>query len=95
MGGSGWEVELFDGTTEKYYVELPSDVAIVKQVFGELKLPDSHEFAGKSIEDVSEYYVEVLQAVIDSAKSEFAPDLVTQNKELKVKKLPPYLRVVK
>lgn len=26
LGGSGWEVELADGTTEKYYVELPSSI---------------------------------------------------------------------
>src|SRR5438094_483482 len=28
LGGSGWEVELPDGRTEKYYAELPADIGV-------------------------------------------------------------------
>ena len=46
LGGSGWEVELADGSTEKYYVEIPSSVAEVTQHFSNLPEAMAPELKG-------------------------------------------------
>ena len=42
-GGSGWIIELPDGTKEQYYIEIPEAMAKIQQHFNELPLPDNDE----------------------------------------------------
>jgi hypothetical protein len=92
MGGSGFEVELLDGSKEKYYVELPSDVASVTQHFHELPLPEDDELKNKTIEELSGYFISKLETLLDNAREEF---IGHQVKTVNGKRLPTYLRVVK
>lgn len=92
MGGSGWEIELPDGSTEKYYIVLPKSVAEVKQIFNEFPLPDDHDFKQKSIEELSDHFLSTLERILDSARLHFLNQSV---QTVNGKRLPPYLRVVK
>ena len=91
-GGSGWEIELPDGSKEKYYVEIPESMAKVQQHFSELPVPGDDELKKKSIEELCEYYLENLEAVLDSARKCF---LGTAAEKIGGRRLPPYMRVVK
>ncbi|MBC7193722.1 hypothetical protein [Marinobacter sp.] len=91
-GGSGWEIELPDGTKEKYYVELPESMAKVQQHFSELPVPDDDDLKKKSIEELCEYYLKELEGVVDEARKAF---LGEGTQRARGKRLPPYLRVVK
>ncbi len=73
LGGSGWEVELGDGTTAKYYVELPSSVGEVTQQFTNLPQDLSPELKGQSVSDLSKLYIARLRALVDDARSKFLP----------------------
>jgi hypothetical protein len=72
LGGSGWEVELPDGSLEKYYVELPSDIGSISVHF-----PDAPNYhLGKEIEDTSitklaKLYINYLRNLIIAAKDRF------------------------
>lgn len=74
LGGSGWEVELSDGTTAKYYVALPE---AVKAEF-KLHLPDSPAtHLGESLDDTSagalaQRYIEYLRQLVAEASQRFA-----------------------
>lgn len=91
-GGSGWEIELSDGSKEKYYVEIPESMAKVQQHFSELPVPEDDELKRKSIEELCAYYLEKLENILDSARNSFLG-----NKAEKVgnRRLPPYMRVIK
>ncbi len=91
-GGSGWEIELPDGTTEKYYVEIPQSIAKVQQHFSELPVPDDDHLKMKSIEDLCEYYLIKLESILDDARKTF---LKVKTEKVGEKRLPPYIRVVK
>ena len=91
-GASGWEIELPDGSKEKYYVEIPESMAKVQQHFSEHPVPDDDELKKKSIEELCKYYLEKLEAVLDSARKSF---LGTTTEKVGGQRLPPYLRVVK
>ena len=73
VGGSGWEVELSDGTTEKYYVQLPADIGMVSK----LHFPDSpSEHLGSailddSIENLSRMYISYLERLVADAAQRF------------------------
>lgn len=71
LGGSGWEVELADGTKEKYYVELPSSIAQVKQHFSNLPEAMAPELKGATVEDLSQRYIERLAVLVDAARTHF------------------------
>ncbi|QGX40552.1 hypothetical protein [Permianibacter aggregans] len=92
FGGSGWEIEMPDGATEKYYVELPASVAEVKQQFIDLPVPEDDELKSKSVEELSKYYLEKVELLLDDARSEF---LGEPAKKLAGKRLPPYIKVIK
>jgi hypothetical protein len=72
LGGSGWEVELPDGSTEKYYVALPPEMGTTS-----LHFPDSpnlhlgEELKESRIEVLSKMYIDYLQKLIRSAKERF------------------------
>ena len=74
LGGSGWEVELPDGSVDKYYVQLPFDIGSVSVHFPEA--PDSHlgqEVSDSSVEALSGMYIGYLRRVVESAKRQFEP----------------------
>ncbi|WP_350225416.1 hypothetical protein [Vibrio parahaemolyticus] len=92
LGGSGFEVELPDGSKEKYYVEIPASVAEVTQHFNELPVPDDDELKSKTIEQLSEHFLKSLEALLDKARKEF---LDQDTQIINGRRLPPYMRVVK
>jgi hypothetical protein len=72
-GGSGWFVQLPDGTTDTYYVRLPDDVRVT--VSDHLPNPPT-EHRGKaikntSIESLCRLYVRYLEELVDDAEREF------------------------
>ncbi|MCK4431726.1 MAG: hypothetical protein KAW19_10560 [Candidatus Aminicenantes bacterium] len=72
IGGSGWEVQLPDGSIDKYYVRLPYDIGSVSLHFPES--PASHlgqKVKDSSIEALSKIYVDYLLRVVEAAKKEF------------------------
>jgi len=74
LGGSGWEVQLPDGSVTKYYVRLPDEVRIQTRFHFE-EPPGQHE--GRPIEDTSaqslaRHYVEHLRELVGEAKRRFA-----------------------
>lgn len=71
LGGSGWEVELADGSKEKYYVELPSSIAEVKQHFSNLPEVMAPDLKGATVEDLSQRYIERLAALVSAARTHF------------------------
>ncbi|WP_158968046.1 hypothetical protein [Paraglaciecola sp. L3A3] len=92
LGGSGWVIELPDGTTENYYVELPTSMADVRQHFSELPVPEDHELKHKPIEELCENYLGKLESIIDNAREAFLGQKVQKVGKVR---LPAYMRVVK
>lgn len=92
LGGSGWIIELPDGTTEKYYVQIPVSMAKVQQHFTELPVPETDDLKRKPVEELCEYYLAELEKVIDDARRVFLDGPAQQ---VGGKRLPPYLRVIK
>jgi hypothetical protein len=50
LGGSGWQIELPDGSVEKYYVALPADLKVTTSLHFD-QPPATH--AGQPLEDTS------------------------------------------
>jgi hypothetical protein len=92
LGGSGWEVELANGTKEKYYVELPSSIAEVKQHFSNLPEAMVPELKGATVEDLSQRYIERLAALVFAARTHF---LGTPTPPATGRQRPSHLRLVK
>lgn len=92
LGGSGWEVELADGSKEKYYVELPSSIAEVKQHFSNLPEAMAPELKGATIEELSQRYIERLADLVLAARTHF---LGTPRPVETFSKRPSHLRRVK
>jgi hypothetical protein len=91
-GGSGWVIELADGTEEHYYVNIPESMAKIRQHFSELPVPDDDELKQKPIEELCKYYLDKLETLIDSAKKEF---LSEETQKVGNIRLPSYMRVIK
>jgi hypothetical protein len=91
-GGSGWEIELPDGSKEKYYVEIPESMAKVQQHFSELPVPEDDELKRKPIEELCEYYLRELESILDDARKVF---LGVTTQKVGKRRIPPYMRVVK
>lgn len=92
FGGSGWEVTLDNGEIIKYYVEIPTEIAEIKQVFSDLKLPENDPNTGKSVEELAKYYLSELENLIDSAREEF---LNSKRETIGSIKLPAGWKVIK
>lgn len=92
LGGSGWMVELSDGKTEKYYVELPSSVGEVKQHFTNFPAAKAPELANLSIEELCSMYIEKLDTLLNNAKSHFLNEQQPQQAKIKSRS---HLRIVK
>lgn len=72
LGGSGWEIQLPDGSTEKFYIELPSEIGSAILLFPN---PPS-SFMGKKIRNasvpmLSRMYLDYLQNLVRDAKVKF------------------------
>lgn len=73
LGGTGWEVQLPDGSIEKYYVSMPSDIGSVTLKFP--NPPRSHigkKIANNSVQSLSRHYLNYLQQMVKDAKTKFA-----------------------
>lgn len=73
IGGTGWEVQLLDGSIEKYYVELPSDIGSVNLKFS--NPPKTHmgrKLTEDSAQSLSRHYLDYLQLMVKDAKTRFA-----------------------
>jgi hypothetical protein len=75
-GGSGWEVVLPDGSTEKYYVEVPEEIAVVR-----LRFPDppsehlGQPLRDQSVENLASLYMDYLRSLVGDASRRFGqPD---------------------
>jgi len=91
-GGTGWEVELPDGSIEKYYVDLPTSIGEVKQHFADIPEANSPELKGKPVEELCRLYLTRLETLVDEARKVF---LEQEVQRAGGKKLPSYIRVVK
>ncbi len=70
IGGSGWEVALADGTTEKFYVEIPPIAGVSIEMKVHLSdAPD--EVKNMAIEQLCERYLTYLEGVVDDARRRF------------------------
>ncbi|HJV54311.1 MAG TPA: hypothetical protein VJ652_22800 [Noviherbaspirillum sp.] len=94
LGGSGWEIELFDGTIEKYYVELPTSMGQVTQHFSNFPVEKAPELGDATIDDLAKIFIERLSNVVADARSYFSKR-PTHNNNGTPKVIPPYLRRVK
>ncbi len=76
LGGSGWEVELPDGSITKYYVALPEDLS--RRITTRLHFsdpPSTHKgrsLADTSIEALAQHYVAYLRTLLEAAQQHFA-----------------------
>jgi hypothetical protein len=73
LGGSGWEVELPDGTTSKYYVDLPQHMLTTTLHFPDP--PQNHRGAplqDTSVEALAKHYLDYLADLINQAVNRFA-----------------------
>lgn len=74
LGGNGWEIELADGTVEKYYVQLPDWI----RVQNTLHMPNPPaEHLGQtlidtSLENLSALFVAYLEKLVADAEAHFA-----------------------
>lgn len=72
LGGLGWLIKLPDGSTEKFYVKLPADVASVDLFLG--GCPNSHRgqpIQGNSAQIVCRLYLDYLHELLARAKIRF------------------------
>ena len=72
-GGAGWVVMLEDGSTVKYYIDLPGDIAVVTLHLGEA--PREHLggiIKNNDIVHLGELYIAYLEVLVDKAKTTFA-----------------------
>ena len=91
-GGTGWEVEMPDGITEKYYIELPPEMGEMKQCFSNFPESEAPEFKDKPVEELCEIYLKRLELLLAGARERF---LGKTSKDITGKRLPPYLKVIK
>ena len=73
LGGSGWEVELSEGNTEKYYVNLPASIGTVTQHFTNLPAALDPSLRDAPIDELCQRYVDMLSQLVERAISRFHP----------------------
>lgn len=72
LGGSGWEIQLPDGSIEKLYVQLPYDIGTISLQFP--NPPEVHlnnKIEDNSIEALSQMYINYLSRLVSLVKKEF------------------------
>jgi hypothetical protein len=85
-GGSGWEIDVGNGETIKYYVNFPQSFANVKQVFHSMPDTIPDHLQEMAVDELCEMVLGKLTAVLDDAYKVFLS---------KPKTKVPYLRLVK
>lgn len=76
LGGTGWIVQLANGSTEKYYVDLPTDIGSVDIVFP--NPPEHHDgkkITDNSVQNLARIYLDYLQQLIKIAKEKFTTQI--------------------
>jgi len=74
LGGSGWKIQLPDGSIEKYYVELPSDIGSVSLHFPDApKYHLGQEINNTSSPNLAKLYIDYLYQLVIAAKEKFKP----------------------
>lgn len=71
LGGSGWEVPLADGTTQKYYVNIPAETAQVTQHFSNFSSESGQDIDGRSIDELCRLYIDTLRGLVKRARERF------------------------
>jgi hypothetical protein len=72
IGGSGWEIQLPDGSTEKFYVTLPSQIPGLDTRV-QIHLSDvPSQFRDRPVADLAEEYLGYLDRMVDDASTQFA-----------------------
>jgi hypothetical protein len=72
LGGSGWEIQLPDGSIEKFYMHMPYDIGNVSLHFP--NPPKSHlgiNVQNKSIEELSTIFIGYISRLVNLAKEKF------------------------
>lgn len=79
-GGSGWEVQMADGSVEKFYVALPphveSNIETELHFSGAPLVHQGQEISDTSIPTLGRLYVDYLDALLRDARREFLPQPV-------------------
>lgn len=71
IGGSGWEIQLPDGSSEKFYVTLPSQIPGLDMKV-QIHLSDMpSQFREKPVADLAEEYLGYLGRMVDDASKHF------------------------
>lgn len=92
-GGSGWTIEIAEGKTEKFYVEIPSDICKSRDFFYDVDKKFKDTIEHTDISTLCNNYIEKLTAIVDECKSEFLP--IKRSNVETLRRLPPYIRVIK
>lgn len=72
IGGSGWEVQISESETEKYYVDFPADIGKVSMFFPDFSSYNtSDDNLDNSVESYSDYYFNYLSKMVKDAKKTF------------------------
>jgi hypothetical protein len=73
FGGSGWEVKLPDGSTEKYYVNLPSEIGSIMVNFRDPpKRHLGYLTEGAAMEYLCKAYIDYLRNLVSDAYKQFS-----------------------
>ncbi|WDM60661.1 hypothetical protein K4A76_06905 [Pseudomonas sp. NEEL19] len=93
-GGSGWYIPMSDGSIEKFYVDLPKDLADVKSYF--LSVPENYREAidSRDVVDLGEEYLHKLKVLIDDCPNIFIGQ-AAQTYGPDKKRLPRFMRIIK
>ncbi|MES1954218.1 hypothetical protein [Salinisphaera hydrothermalis] len=90
-GGSGWMVELSDGSTIPYYVKLPSDKVRVEQFFAEIPVKFEEAVSERPLEELAKEYLAKMAEILSSCEKEFGP----KSKTAPASQRSPYLKRIK
>ncbi len=72
LGGSGWEVTLPNGSTERYYVDLPPEIDITNTVwFADPSSAKGVPAPTVSVREVINEYLDYLGLMVSAAEAEF------------------------
>ncbi len=93
LGGSGWEIKLPSGEKEKFYVNMPEEIATVELQFSGHLAEKYLESNDQTVVEHSKYVLNRLSLLVDDARLFFlgqpAPQL------LNGRRLPAFIKVVK
>ena len=71
LGGCGWEVEIDEGVTEKFYVNVPDNIEGLEMSINVHLLDAPEELKEHNIQELSGHYLGYLSQLVDEAKRVF------------------------